>query len=59
MNVLDKKTMLSKLEQRLSALQFLIDKDVSGNTQASLAAWRETKWIKEAIERGEFDVHLW
>lgn len=59
MNIIDKGQVLQKLEQRLSALQFLIDKDVSGNTQASLAAWRETKWIKEAIERGEFDVHLW
>jgi hypothetical protein len=59
MNVIDKKTILSKLEQRLSALQYMIDKDISGNTQSALAAWRETKWIKEAIERGEFDIAVW
>ena len=59
MNTIDKKSILQKLEQRLSALQHMIDKDITGNTDSALAAWRETKWIKEAIERGEFDIAVW
>jgi hypothetical protein len=59
MNILDKKVLLEKLNQRLDALQFMIDKDISGNTDSTLAAWREAKWIRDAVSRGEFDCAIW
>ncbi|RYI30528.1 hypothetical protein EVU96_08930 [Bacillus infantis] len=56
--MIDKKLILHKMSERMKSLQHLIDKDISGNTQAALEAWREVKYWKEAIERGEFKIRL-
>lgn len=48
--------LISKMDQRMKHLQQLIDRDISGNTQTAIEAWREVKYWKEAIERGEFDT---
>jgi hypothetical protein len=53
---LDKDLLIQKMSQRQEALQYLIDRDVTGNTLAVLEAWREVKYWKEAIEREEYDL---
>lgn len=55
----DGKLLIHKMQQRMDALQKLIDRDISGNTDIALAKWHETKFWKESIERGEFLVRLW
>jgi hypothetical protein len=52
--MLDKELLIHKMEQRQTALQHLINKDITGNTLAVLEAWREIKYWREAILRGEF-----
>lgn len=59
MNHIEKELIVSKMTERMNALQKLIDRDISGNTQATLEAWREVKYWKEAISRGEFDIKIW
>jgi hypothetical protein len=56
--MLDKELLIQKMEQRQTSLQHLIDKDITGNTLAVLEAWREVKYWREAIERGEFDLKI-
>lgn len=53
---IDRYLLVNRLAHRQAALLHLINRDITGNTLAVLEAWREVKWIKEAIERGEFDV---
>jgi hypothetical protein len=53
--MLNRELLIHNLEVRQAALKHLIDRDFTGNTLAVLEAWREVKWIKEAIMRGEYD----
>jgi hypothetical protein len=50
-----KDNILKAMEKRMAALQSLIDRDYNGGLNGYLEAWREVKYWKEAIERGEFD----
>jgi hypothetical protein len=52
---LDKDLLIHKMNQRQESLLRLIERDITGNTLAVLEAWRETKYWKESILRGEFD----
>jgi hypothetical protein len=54
--MLNKELLINNLEVRQAALKHLIDRDITGNTLEVLAQWREVKWIKEAIVRGEYDL---
>jgi hypothetical protein len=56
MPIIDRELLIHNLTVRQASLQHLIDKDITGNTLAVLEAWREVKWIKEALERGEYDI---
>lgn len=50
-----KDNMLAAMESRMAALQDNIERDYNGGLSGYLEAWREVKYWKEAIERGEFD----
>lgn len=54
-NQLDRELLIHNMSVRMESLQHLIDKDLTGNTQAVLEAWREVKFWKESMERGEYD----
>jgi hypothetical protein len=59
MNTIDKKSILTAMQQRLESLQDRHQRDFSGGVQSDMFAIRELKvWISE-IERGEHDVKLW
>ena len=58
-NMIDKKKIINKMTDRMSALNTLIMKDIGGNTQGALEAYRELKYWKEAIERDEFKPRMW
>jgi hypothetical protein len=52
---MDKELIIEKMEQRMRALRDLIDRDYAGNLVGLNEAYREVKYWKEAIERGEFE----
>lgn len=58
-NIIDKNALVKKMDERQAALLKLVERDITGNTLAVLEAWRECKYWKEAIIRGEFDPQLW
>lgn len=51
---LNKDKILKAMESRMVALQDHINRDYSGGLVGYNEAWREVKYWKEAIERGEF-----
>ncbi|MFJ5713129.1 hypothetical protein [Neobacillus sp. NPDC093127] len=50
-----KENLLKAMENRMAALQDHIVQDFGGGLVGRNAEWREVKYWKEAIERGEFD----
>jgi hypothetical protein len=52
---LNKEVLLKAMESRMAALKDYVDRDYNGGLNGYLEAWREVKYWKEAIERGEFD----
>ncbi|MDF2650093.1 MAG: hypothetical protein K0Q73_5898 [Paenibacillus sp.] len=50
-----KENLIKSMESRMAALQDHIDRDFNGGLTGHLEGWREVKYWKEAIERGEFD----
>jgi hypothetical protein len=54
-NDISRKKILEFMEQRMTSLQHQIEQDFGGGLNGRLEAWREVKYWKEAIERGEFD----
>lgn len=58
-NLVDKKKIIAKMTDRKAALQTLIMKDIGGNTQGALEAYREVKFWLEAIQRDEFSTRMW
>lgn len=56
MNEVDKTKILAFMEKRMNALRHLIEKDFAGNLAGTNEAFREVKYWKEAIERGEFEL---
>ncbi|MBT2696358.1 hypothetical protein J7E79_02765 [Bacillus sp. ISL-40] len=52
---LDKEGILKAVESRMQALKDYIDRDFEGGLTGYNEAFRELKYWKEAIERGEFD----
>ncbi|MGD6876905.1 hypothetical protein [Bacillus infantis] len=59
MNVLDKNSILRQMTGRMESLQHMIDRDFGGDTHDTLIKFRELKYWKEAIERGEFNLKVW
>jgi hypothetical protein len=55
MEILIKKNILAAMKKRMAALKDQIDRDFGGGLAGRNEAWREVKYWKEAIERGEFD----
>lgn len=53
---LNKEKILKAMESRMMALQDHIQRDFSGGLSGMNEAWREVKYWKEAIERGEFNI---
>jgi hypothetical protein len=58
MKVLDRKKITDFMNKRMEALYDQHIRDFSGGVQSRLHEWREVKFWKEAIERGEFDSEL-
>jgi hypothetical protein len=59
MNIIDKKSILDDMKQRLTTLQERHERDFSGGVQSDMFAIRELKvWIGK-IERGEHDTKIW
>lgn len=56
MKLIDGDKMLAKLEQRLEKLADWTERDIGGGTMAHVQCYREAKYWKGCIERGEFDV---
>lgn len=54
--LVDKNKLILKMKERMDSLEELINKDVGGGLHTALSQWREIKYWKEAIERGEFDI---
>lgn len=52
---LDKESILIAMESRMQALKDYIERDFEGCLTGHNEAFRELKYWKEAIERGEFD----
>jgi hypothetical protein len=50
-----KKQIIKAMEMRMEALKERIDRDFCGNLTGFNEAFREVKYWKEAIERGEFE----
>jgi hypothetical protein len=48
-------TIINKMEERMKHLEARITLDFAGGLHGMNEAWREVKYWKEAIERGEFD----
>jgi regulator of RNase E activity RraB len=46
---------IEAMKKRMVVLQVHIDRDYNGGLSGYNEAWREVKYWKEAIERGEFD----
>lgn len=55
LSVVDKEKILAFMDKRMQALRIRIEKDFAGNLAGYNEAFREVKYWKEAIERGEFD----
>jgi hypothetical protein len=55
MSSVDKTKILAFMEKRMNALRHLIQRDFASNLAGTNEAFREVKYWKEAIERGEFD----
>lgn len=55
LKMLSEEKLLDFMRKRMEALQRQIDTDFGGGLYGRLEAWREVKWWKEAIERGEFN----
>lgn len=59
MNIVDKKSILNDMKQRLEVLENRNDRDFSGGVQTELGQIRELKvWIGK-IERNEFAAKVW
>jgi hypothetical protein len=59
MNIIDKKSILEDMKQRLATLEQRHQRDFSGGVQSDMFQIRELKvWIGK-IERGEFDTKVW
>lgn len=56
--VLDRKKIEEFMGKRMAALYDQLTRDFSGSIQRGLYEWREVKFWKEAIERGEFNTHI-
>lgn len=52
---INREKLLIDMEVRQQALKQLIDRDFTANTLAVLEAWREIKFWREAILRGEYN----
>lgn len=50
-----KEKLIAALEQRMNMLKTWTDRDYGGGLVGYYEAYREAKYWKEAIERGEFD----
>lgn len=59
MNIVDKKSILKDMKNRLEVLENRNDRDFSGGVQTELGQIRELKvWIGK-LERGEHDAVIW
>lgn len=59
MNTIDKKKFITWATKRLESFDNRINKDFGGGLTDDLGKYNELKMIKEAAERGEFDVAIW
>jgi hypothetical protein len=59
LNVLDKEKLIAAMEKRYNSLNDQLTKDFTGDIQSRIHEFRELKYWKEFIERGEVDVKVW
>jgi hypothetical protein len=59
MNIVDKKSLLHNMKERLKSLENRNDRDFAGGLHTELGQIRELRiWIGN-LERGEYDTKLW
>lgn len=59
MNTMDKSLFIKWATKRMESLKGRIDRDFGGGLTDDLGKFNEIKMIKEAAERGEFDIKIW
>ncbi|WP_152966738.1 hypothetical protein [Sporosarcina globispora] len=59
MKTMDKNLFIKWATKRMEFLKDRIDRDFGGGLVDDLGKFNEIKMIKEAAERGEFDIKVW